>query len=55
MIENLHEAGLLPALVSLSIGAALLSGLIAYEAIRFAYARARVRHTLEAAGPAGGD
>jgi low temperature requirement protein LtrA len=39
----------LPALVTLAVVAALLSGLIAYEAIRFAEARERIRHAVEAA------
>lgn len=39
----------LPALATLAIIAAVLSGLIAYETIRFAEARARVRHAVEAA------
>jgi low temperature requirement protein LtrA len=40
----------LPALATLALVAALCVGLIVYEAIRFADARARVRHALETSG-----
>ena len=39
----------LPALATLAIVTALCVGLIAYEAIRFAEARDRVRHAVEPA------
>jgi low temperature requirement protein LtrA len=42
----------LPALATVALVAALLSALIAYEAIRFADARDRVRHELAREAPA---
>jgi low temperature requirement protein LtrA len=49
LVAILPAAVELPALATLAVVAALCAGLIAYEAIRFADARDRVRHALEPA------
>jgi low temperature requirement protein LtrA len=46
VLALLPAAVRLPALATLAVLAAVLAGLITYEAVRFAEARARIRHQL---------